>query len=130
MYNLVTKPYYNLLAEQERRKESALEIAKHELDVAMSSYMRGKGWARKNTSVVKFTKIFNGKTIEIGFKCSFKDSYKNGGYPEFVHNKSIPHTVEVLRMGPFHWNDQPNSSGWSLDVVMERMETFYDNYTK
>jgi hypothetical protein len=130
MYNSATKPYYAFLAEQEKRKESALEIARHDLDVAMTSYMRGKGWTRKNAVPMKFTKTFNGKLIEIEFRCSFKDSYMDGGLPEFVHDRKIQRTSEIIKMGYFHWNDQPNQSGHSLDVVMERMEIFYDNYTK
>jgi hypothetical protein len=37
--------------------------------------------------------------------------------------------MEKAQMGHFHWNDH-DTSGWRLDVVMERMEVFYDKYTK
>ena len=72
---------------------------------------------------------FNGRDITIGFRCNYNDNLGNGGLPEFLHDRLIPTSIEKLQMGHFHWNDQ-DTSGWSLDVVMERMEVFYNKYTQ
>jgi hypothetical protein len=73
-------------------------------------------------------KKFNGKDIVIEYRCNYNKDY-DAGLPEFVHDKSIPNSMEKAQMGHFHWNDH-DTSGWSLDIVMERMEVFYDKYTK
>jgi hypothetical protein len=96
----------------------------------MDIYMSEHGWTRKGKGQkVTYTKKFNGKDVVIEFRCNYRDDLSSGGLPEFVHDKSIPNSVEKVQMGYFHWNDY-NISGWSLDVVMERMEVFYDKYTK
>jgi hypothetical protein len=81
----------------------------------------------KGKSKIRYTKKFNGKDIVVEYRCNYKNDFNDGGLPEFVHDKSIPNSIEKIRMGYFHWNDQ-NSSGWSLDEVMDRMEKFYENY--
>lgn len=124
-----TKEYYAFLEEQRIQRETHLALTKHNVIEEMTGYMARKGWIRMpKRSKVLYAKEFNNRVITIEFRCSFSESYKNGGYPEFVHDRSIPSSVEVLRMGTFHWNDQ-DTSGWSLNTVMERIETFYEKYT-
>jgi hypothetical protein len=124
-----TKEYYAFLEEQRIQRETQLALTKHNVIEEMTGYMERKGWIRMpKRSKVLYAKEFNNRVITIEFRCSFSESYKDGGYPEFVHDRSIPSSVEVLRMGTFHWNDQ-DTSGWSLNTVMERIETFYEKYT-
>jgi hypothetical protein len=95
----------------------------------MDEFMFEHGWVRKGKSQkVSYTKKFNGKDIVIWYRCNYNKDMVDGGLPEFVHDKSIPLSIERLQMEYFHWNDQ-KTSGWSLDVVMERMEVFYNKYT-
>jgi hypothetical protein len=129
MYSSVKK-YYQFLNELEKQKEETLSIVKSEVNNQMDVYMSEHGWVRKGKGQkVMYTKQFNGKDIVVEFRCMYRNDFGNGGLPEFVHDKSIPQNVEKTQMGYFHWNDQ-DQSGWSLDVVMERMEVFYDKYTK
>ena len=129
MYSSVKK-YYQFLNELEKQKEETLSIVKSEVNNQMDVYMSQHGWVRKGKGQkVMYTKQFNGKDIVVEFRCMYRNDFGNGGLPEFVHDKSIPQNVEKTQMGYFHWNDQ-DQSGWSLDVVMERMEVFYDKYTK
>lgn len=128
MYS-TTKQYYEFLKKQKEEKESQLSMSIKIINVQMDQFMSEHGWERKGKGQkVMYTKKFNGKDITIGFRCNFQDGLGDGGMPEFIHDKSIPQTVEKIQMGHFHWNDQ-NTSGWSLDVVMERMEVFYNKYT-
>jgi hypothetical protein len=129
MYNSI-KEYYGFLKKQESEKEERLSLVKSEVNNQMDMYMSEHGWVRKDKSQkVSYTKKFNGKDIVIGFRCNYNDNLGNGGLPEFLHDRLIPTSIEKLQMGHFHWNDH-DTSGWSLDVVMERMEVFYDKYTK
>ena len=128
MYS-VTKQYYDFLKKQKEEKESQLSMSIKIINAQMDQFMSQHGWERKGKGQkVMYTKKFNGKDIVIGFRCNLQDGLGDGGLPEFTHDKSIPDTIEKIRMGHFHWNDQ-NTSGWSLDVVMERMEVFYNRYT-
>lgn len=128
MYSSVKK-YYQFLNELEKQKEETLSIVKSEVNNQMDMYMSEHGWVRKGKGQkVSYTKKFNGKDIVIGYRCIYRDDFGDGGLPEFTHDKSIPYSVEKLQMGYFHWNDH-DTSGWSLDVVMERMEVFYNKYT-
>ena len=128
MYNSI-KEYYGFLKKQESEKEERLSLVKSEVNTQMDMYMSEHGWVRKGKGQkVSYTKKFNGKDIVIGYRCIYRDDFGDGGLPEFTHDKSIPDSVEKLQMGYFHWNDH-DTSGWSLDVVMERMEVFYNKYT-
>lgn len=128
MYD-AAKTFYDFLEEQRIQRETVHTEAKRVMDVRMTQYMRTHGWTRVIGVKTKYTKTFNGKPITIEFKCSLKDSYKSGGLPEFVHDRSIPSSMKLLMITHFIWNEQI-SGGHPLDTVMERMETFYDNYTK
>jgi hypothetical protein len=128
MYNSV-KEYYDFLKEQEKQRDEFLSKTKESVQQQMDEFMSKHGWNRKGKGQkVNYTKKFNGKDIVIEYRCNYGKDY-GGGLPEFVHDKSIPNSIEKVQMGYFHWNDQ-KTSGWSLDVVMERMEVFYDKYTK
>ena len=128
------KEYYQFLKELKKQKEEFLSNTKESVQQQMDVFMSEHGWTRKGKSQTKnftqkvtYTKKFNGKDIVIEYRCNYQDDFVDGGFPEFVHDKSINISNEPL-MDYFHWNDQKNS-GWSLDVVMERMEVFYNKYT-
>ena len=128
MYNSI-KEYYQFINELEKQKEEFLLKTKESVNNQMDEFMSEHGWVRKGKSQkVFYTKQFNGKDVVVEYRCNYGKDFECG-LPEFVHDKSIPNSVEKIQMGYFHWNDQ-DTSGWSLDVVMERMEVFYDNYTK
>ena len=128
MYESV-KEYYQFINELEKQKEEFLLKTKESVNNQMDEFMSEHGWVRKGKSQkVFYTKQFNGKDIVVEYRCNYGKDFECG-LPEFVHDKSIPHSVDKIQMGYFHWNDQ-DTSGWSLDVVMERMEVFYDKYTK
>jgi hypothetical protein len=128
MYKTV-KVYYDFLKEQEKQREDKLSLIKSQVGQLMDDYMSKYGWSRKGKGQkVTYTKKFNGKDIVVEYRCNYRSDFECG-LPEFIHDKSIPNSVEKSQMGYFHWNDQ-KTSGWSLDVVMERMEVFYDKYTK
>ena len=127
MYKSV-KEYYDFLRKQETEREEKLSFVKKQVNQQMDVFMSEHGWVRKGKSQkTMYTKQFNGKDVVVEFRCNYGKDY-DGGFPTFVHDKSVPLSIEKLKMGDFHWNDQ-NTSGWSLDVVMERMEVFYNNYT-
>ena len=135
MYKSI-KEYYQFLDELKKQKEEFLLKTKESVQQQMDVFMSKHGWSRKGngknknfTQKVFYTKKFNSKDIVIEYRCNYMDDLGNGGLPEFTHDKSIPISIEKLQMRHFHWNDQ-NTSGWSLDVIMERMEVFYDKYTK
>jgi hypothetical protein len=134
MYKSV-KEYYDFLNELKKQKEEFLLKTKESVLQQMNVFMSEHGWTRKGgdknkkfTQKLFYTKKFNGKDIVIEYRCNYQDDFGDGGFPEFSHDRSIPNSIEKTQMGYFHWNDQ-NTSGWSLDVVMERMEVFYNNYT-
>lgn len=128
MYNTV-QVYYDFLKKQKLEKKIQLSNTIERVVEQMTKFMSERGWQRKGKGQkVMYTKQFNGKDITIEFRCNLQDGFGDGGLPEFIHDKSIPDTLEKIKMRHFHWNDQ-NTSGWSLDVVMERMETFYERYT-
>jgi hypothetical protein len=128
MYKKV-KEYYQFLKELEKQRDEFLSNTIQSVNQQMDMFMSEHGWVRKGKSQkVSYTKKFNGKDITIGYRCNHNKDMGDGGLPEFTHDKSIPNSVERFQMEYFHWNDQ-NTSGWSLDVVMERMEVFYNNYT-
>jgi hypothetical protein len=128
MYKSV-KEYYDFLRKQETEREEKLSFVKKQVNDKMDEFMSEHGWVRKGKGQkIMYTKKFNGKDIVIGYRCNYNKDMGDGGLPEFTHDKSIPSGTERFQMEYFHWNDQ-NNSGWSLDVVMERMEVFYNNYT-
>ena len=134
MYTTI-KDYYSFLKKQKEEKENKLSKIKESVQQQMDVFMSEHGWTRKGkvqtkkfTQKVTYTKKFNGKDIVIEYRCNYQDDFVDGGFPEFVHDKSIGNSIEKVQIRCFHWNDQ-NTSGWSLDVVMERMEVFYNNYT-
>jgi hypothetical protein len=127
---LTIKDYYDFLEKLKKEKEDELQKTIQVVNLQMDKFMSGQGWERKGKGQkVSYTKVFNGKPIIIGFRCNLQDTLGNGGLPEFVHDKSIPNSIEKIQMGYFHWNDQPTTSGWSLDVAMKRIEEFYNKYT-
>ena len=134
MYTTI-KDYYSFLKKQKEEKENKLSKIKESVNQQMDVFMSEHGWTRKGkvqtkkfTQKVTYTKKFNGKDIVIEYRCNYQDDFVDGGFPEFVHDKSIGNSIEKVQIRCFHWNDQ-NTSGWSLDVVMERMEVFYNKYT-
>ena len=134
MYTTI-KDYYSFLKKQKEEKENELSKIKESVNQQMDVFMSEHGWTRKGkvqtkkfTRKVTYTKKFNGKDIVIEYRCNYQDDFVDGGFPEFIHDKSIGNSIEKVQIRCFHWNDQ-NTSGWSLDVVMERMEVFYNNYT-
>ena len=134
MYTTI-KDYYSFLKKQKEEKENKLSKIKESVNQQMDVFMSEHGWTRKGkvqtkkfTQKVTYTKKFNGKDIVIEYRCNYQDDFVDGGFPEFVHDKSIGNSIEKVQIRCFHWNDQ-DTSGWSLDVVMERMEVFYNNYT-
>jgi hypothetical protein len=129
MYATV-KEYYVFLERQKEEKKNQLSMTTSLVNQQMDNFMSQHGWVRKGKSQkVTYTKKFNGKDIVIGYRCNYNDNLGNGGLPEFLHDRLIPTSIEKLQMGHFHWNDH-DTSGWSLDVVMERMEVFYNRYTQ
>ena len=127
MYKSV-KIYYDFLKKQETERVEKLSQVKGQIENEMNTYMSEHGWVRKGKGQkVMYTKQFNGKDIVVEYRCNYGKDF-DCGLPEFVHDKSIPSSVEKIQMGYFHWNDH-DTSGWSLDVVMERMEVFYNKYT-
>ena len=128
MYSAI-KDYYAFLEKLKKEKEDELQRTIHMVNRQMDNFMSGQGWERKGKGQkVSYTKVFNGKPIVIGFSCNLQDSLGNGGLPQFTHEKPIS-GMDTAKMGYFHWNDQPTPSGWSLDVVMERIEEFYSKWT-
>lgn len=134
MYTTI-KDYYSFLKKQKEEKENKLSKIKESVNQQMDVFMSEHGWTRKGkvqtkkfTQKVTYTKKFNGKDIVIEYRCNYQDDFVDGGFPEFVHDKSIGNSIEKVQIRCFHWNDQ-DTSGWSLDVIMERMEVFYNNYT-
>ena len=134
MYTTI-KDYYSFLKKQKEEKENELSKIKESVNQQMDVFMSEHGWTRKGkvqtkkfTQKVTYTKKFNGKDIVIEYSCNYQDDFVDGGFPEFIHDKSIGNSIEKVQIRCFHWNDQ-NTSGWSLDVVMERMEVFYNKYT-
>jgi hypothetical protein len=135
MYKSV-KEYYQFIDELKKQKEEFLLKTKESVLQQMDVFMSEHGWTRKGgdknkkfTQKLFYTKKFNGKDIVIEYRCNYQDDFGDGGFPEFSHDRSIPYSIEKTQMGYFHWNDH-DTSGWSLDVVMERMEVFYDKHTK
>jgi hypothetical protein len=128
MYESV-KEYHQFLRELEVKREEFLSNTKQKVKQQMDTFMSEHGWVRKGKGQkVTYTKKFNGKDVVIEFRCNYGKDYPSG-LPEFVHDIRIPNSVDKIKMGYyFHWNDQ-DTSGVSLDVVMERMEVFYNNYT-
>ena len=121
--------YYDFLKKHETERVEKLSQVKSQVENQMDTYMSEHGWVRKGKGwKLTYTKKFNGKDIVVEYRCNYGKDYEFG-LPEFVHDKSIPNSVEKIQMGYFHWNDQ-DTSGWSLDEVTERMEVFYDKYTK
>jgi hypothetical protein len=128
MYKKV-KEYYQFLKELEKQKDEFLSNTIQSVNQQMNEFMFEHGWVRKGKGQkVNYTKKFNGKDIVVEYRCNYRNDFHDGGFPEFVHDKSIPNSIEKLQMGCFYWNNQ-YTSGWSLDVVMERMEVFYNKYT-
>lgn len=127
------KTYYDFLKTlDEQRNQFLVNVSVQVID-DLTEYLNGFGWIRKGngggligTTIknVKYTKNFNGKDVVIEFRCNFNKDFV-GGLSEFVHDKSLPKSTELSQMGYFNFNDDPSVSGWKLDVVLERMETYY-----
>lgn len=127
------KTYYDFLKTLDTQRQGFLENVSIETINDLTEYLNEFGWIRKgkggglNGTIiknVKFSKTFKGKEVVIEFRCNFNKDFVCG-LSEFVHDKSLPKSTEVLQMGYFNWNDDTSSSGWKLDVVMDRIETYY-----
>ncbi len=127
------KTYYTFLKTLDTQRQEFLENVSTETINDLTEYLNEYGWVRKgkggglNGTIiknVKFTKKFKGNDVVIEFRCNFNKDFING-LSEFVHDKSLPRSIDVLQMCHFNWNDDPCSSGWKLDVVMNRIETYY-----
>jgi len=127
MYSTIQE-YYKFVHQQRLKKKweysKTISSVIEQMDEVMSSH----GWIAKKGMPGIYKKAFNHKIITIEFRCKLQDGFDDGGLPEFIHDKSIPDSLEKLQMRHFHWNDH-KTSGWSLDVVLERMEKFYNKYT-
>jgi hypothetical protein len=127
MYESI-KEYHQFLKKQDLEREVFLSNKEESVNLQMDEFMSKHGWVRKGKGQkVTYTKNFNGKDVVVEFRCNYGEDYE-GGLPQFVHDIRIPNSVDKIKMGYFHWNDQ-DTSGPSLDVVMERMEVFYNKYT-
>jgi hypothetical protein len=133
--------YQEFLKKQKEERDTFLEIVSTKIVDGLTDYVKGWGWERKGKSGglqgdkikgVKFTKNFNGKNVVIEYRNNLRIDndglYYSKGYNEFIHDKSLPNTTEVYQMLFFNWNDDTTSSGWSLDVVLQRMEDFYSKW--
>lgn len=129
--------YQEFLKKQKQDREVFLEVVSTKIVDGLTDYLKGWGWTRKGKgggiSVdkikgVKYTKNFNGKDVVIEYRNNLRldndGLYYSGGYNEFIHDKSLGHSVEVIQMTSFRWNNQ-STSGWDLDTVLKRMDTFY-----
>ena len=119
--------HLDFLQRQREERDQHLATILESVGTQMDSFMSIHGWSRKGKNTM-YVKTFNGKPITIEFRVKIQEGLRDGGLPQFIHDKSIPVSRELLQMGYFHWNDQ-QTPGWSLDVVMDRMERFYDEYT-
>lgn len=127
------KTYYTFLKTLDTQRQEFLENVSIETINDLTKYLNEHGWVRKgkdgglNGTIiknVKFTKKFKGKDVVIEFRCNFNKDFING-LSEFVHDKSLPKSIDVLQMSHFNWNDDPSSSGRKLDVVLQLMEDYY-----
>jgi len=129
--------YKEFLEKQNKDRELFLETVSTKIVDGLTDYLKGFGWERKgkggglkDTSIkgVKYSKTFKGKEVVIEYRNNLRHDngglYYSGGYNEFIHDKSLGNSIEVLRMRHFYWNGE-TSSGCSLDEIIQRMETFY-----
>ena len=118
------------LQTQREVREQHLNTILAMLYIQMDSFMAGHGWHRQGRGKkVMYTKTFNGQPITIEFRIKIDESIGAGGLPQFVHDKSVANLPGLIQASYFHWNEQERS-GWSLDQVMERMESFYQDHTR
>lgn len=133
--------YEEFLRKQKVERDTFSEIVSTKIVDGLTDYLKDFGWIRKGKSGglqgdkikgVKFTKNFNGKDVVIEYRNNLRVDndglYYSKGYNEFVHDKSLTNTKEVYQMLFFNWNDDTTSSGWSLDVVLQRMDDFYSKW--
>jgi len=133
--------YGEFLRKQKVERDTFSEIVSTKIVDGLTDYLKDFGWVRKGKGGglqgdkikgVKFTKNFNGKDVVIEYRNNLRVDndglYYSKGYNEFVHDKSLTNTKEVYQMLFFNWNDDTTSSGWSLDVVLQRMDDFYSKW--
>ena len=133
--------YEEFLRKQKVERDTFSEIVSTKIVDGLTDYIKDFGWVRKGKGGglqgdkikgVKFTKNFNGKDVVIEYRNNLRVDndglYYSKGYNEFVHDKSLTNTKEVYQMLFFNWNDDTTSSGWSLDVVLQRMDDFYSKW--
>ena len=112
--------------ERERHLATTLESVHSQMD----TFMSGHGWTRQgNGKKVMYSKDFNGQPITIEFRIKIQEDLREGGLPQFVHDKSVANLPGLIQASYFHWNEQ-DRSGWSLNMVMDRMERFYQDHTQ
>ena len=133
------RTYTEFLEKQNKERENFLNVVSTKIVDGLTDYLKGWGWERKGKSGgltgdkikgVKYTKKFNGKDVTIEYRNNLRHDttwgglYYSTGYNEFIHDKSLGQSVEIIRMTSFHWNDE-DTSGWSLDEVLRRMDEYY-----
>ena len=129
--------YIEFLEKQNEERNTLLEIVSIKIVDGLTDYVKGWGWERKgkggglkDTMIkgVKYTKNFKGKEVVIEYRNNLRhDSnglYFSTGFNEFIHDKSL-NRVGFPKMTHFKWNNDTTSSGWSLDIVLQRMDDFY-----
>ena len=129
--------YEEFLKKQKEERETFSEIVSTKIVDGLTDYIKDFGWVRKGKSGglqgdkikgVKFTKNFNGKDVTIEYRNNLRldndGLYYGGGYNEFIHNKELGNSLEVIRMNHFYWNGE-TTSGCNLDTILQRMEDFY-----
>jgi len=129
--------YQEFLQKQIENRDNFLEIVSTKIVDGLTDYLKGWSWVRKGKGGglngdkikgVKYTKTFKGKEVVIEYRNNLRldnfGLYYSTGFNEFVHDKSV-NVVGVPKMTHFHWNDDSCTSGWSLDVVLQRMDDFY-----
>ena len=131
------RTYKEFLQKQKEERESFSEIVSTKIVDGLTDYLKDFGWVRKGKGGglsgdkikgVKYTKNFNGKEVVIEYRNNLRldtwGLYYTNGFNEFIHDKSLGETLEILRMRHFYWNGE-STSGWDLDEVLQRMEEYY-----
>jgi hypothetical protein len=129
--------YNEFLEKQKEERNTFSEIVSTKIVDGLTDYIKDFGWVRKGKSGglhgdkikgVKYTKTFKGKEVVIEYRNNLRldndGLYYGGGYNEFIHNKELGNSLEVIRMNHFYWNGE-TTSGCNLDTILQRMEDFY-----
>ena len=129
--------YQEYLKKQKEERDLFSNVVSTKIVDGLTDYLKGWGWDRKGNGGglsgdkikgVKYTKNFNGKDVIIEYRNNLRIDnwglYYSNGFNEFIHDKSLGETLEVLRMRHFYWNGE-HTTGWDLDEVLRRMDEFY-----